>query len=157
MKLFIVRHGQAHANWDDSSRPLSERGVMEVRKMASFLKSKESEPITEVWHSTKLRASQTATELVKSLGLTIPVREMDFLTPNADTWHIAAEIATLNSNLMIVSHLPYVSKLTSCLVNGHEDSQAYHFDTGSIFCLGRESESPKTEWRIQWMESPSTI
>ncbi|MCP4708620.1 MAG: phosphohistidine phosphatase SixA, partial [Planctomycetes bacterium] len=59
MRLYLVRHATAQPDHLDPRRPLSERGLQEAAKIAAFIRNKNIK-IGALWHSTKLRAIQTA-------------------------------------------------------------------------------------------------
>ena len=59
MNLYLIRHGEAKHESDDSARPLSAQGREEIARLATHL-VRSGVRIAEIQHSPKLRAAQTA-------------------------------------------------------------------------------------------------
>ena len=72
MHVYLVRHAKALSPDEDPKRPLSAEGREQAKSVARFLKRQQLVLVNEVWHSTKLRAKQTAEIFVKELALTVP-------------------------------------------------------------------------------------
>lgn len=151
MKVYLVRHGEAMNADNDSVRPLSEYGRDEIRRVAEFMKSK-SVAVETIWHSNKLRARQTAEILQDAVGGTLEERRG--LAPNDEADEIAAELDHHpETDLCIVSHLPFVSNLASELVAG-STAAAWNFSTGAVLCLEREATG---RWWTGWFISPEML
>ena len=60
--LFLIRHADALDGDIDAERPLSPKGLKQVRHLARFLKESASVEVREVWHSPLVRARETAAE-----------------------------------------------------------------------------------------------
>ena len=153
MKVYLVRHGEAASSQVDAERPLSEQGRADVQKVASFIEPLKIS-VEHIWHSGKLRASQTAEILAESVSVTKDCSSHDGLGPNDDVSIIANELEAYNTNLMLVGHLPFVAYLTSMLVTGKETVNIAAFDAGSIICLNR---SDPGQWQIEWMMTPDLL
>jgi len=59
MPLYLVRHGEAYSETVDPDRSLTERGKAIVADMAQMAASLNL-PVSQVRHSTKIRARETA-------------------------------------------------------------------------------------------------
>jgi phosphohistidine phosphatase len=153
MKVYLVRHGEAVSSQLDPERPLSKQGLAEVRKVASFIKPLKIS-VEHIWHSSKLRASQTAEILSESVSVEKDCSAHKGLGPNDNVTIIADELEAYNTNLMIVGHLPFLAYLTSLLVSGKEAADIIAFDAGSIACLNRSDPS---RWQIEWMITPKIL
>ena len=83
-----------------------------------------------------MRAKQTARTLIEALGQEIPLEISDSLTPDGDPWEVVRllELRNDKSSLLVVSHMPMVSGLTACLVDGSERSGIY-FSTAMVVSL----------------------
>lgn len=66
MKLFLVQHGEAVSKEKDVQRPLSNKGRLEARNTATFLRRARLK-VPLIWHSGKTRALQTAEILAEVL------------------------------------------------------------------------------------------
>ena len=160
MELYLVRHGEAVPKEHDPLRPLSEAGVAGVRRVARFLSAAQAIVVSDVWHSTKLRARQTAEILSEEVALKAPLTEIEQLEPLADLAAVANKVASANNNLMLVGHLPHLSRLASVLVAGDADLEAFDFREGAVLCLkrwGRQGTSSQNAWQVRWIVSPRLL
>jgi phosphohistidine phosphatase len=153
MKVYLVRHGEAVSSQFDPQRPLSEKGLADIRKVALFIKPLEIS-VEHIWHSGKLRAAQTAEILAESVSVTKDCSEHKNLMPNDDVTIIADELEAYNTDLMIVGHLPFLAYLTSLLVADKETANVAAFAAGAITCLNRRTPG---QWQIEWMITPKLL
>jgi len=153
MKVYLVRHGEAVSSQSDPKRPLSEQGIVDIQKVAAFIKPL-GISVEHIWHSGKLRAAQTAEILAESVMIEKDCSEHESLAPNDDMTMIADELEAYNTNLMIVGHLPFLAYLTSLLTTGCETANVAAFDAGSIAYLNR---SDPGRWQIEWMITPEIL
>ena len=152
MHVYLVRHAEALSHREDDKRPLSQRGKEEAKHVAHFLKKRALVSVDEVWHSTKLRAKQTAEIFVKELAWNIPLKEMPGLGPDDDIDEIAGRLNAEQKSVMIVGHMPYLGHLASFLVMGRENFNTFHFELSAVLSISAGKESV-----IQWMIGPSVI
>lgn len=120
MRLYLMRHGQAEPSAvSDSQRALTEFGVFQAREMAHLFS--EDTP-RSVISSPFLRARQTAQNVVARLERDIVIDTADVLTPDIDPLQTLAWLSNLSVRdpVLLVSHNPLVSVLTSLLVHGHQ-------------------------------------
>ncbi|MEJ2695046.1 MAG: phosphohistidine phosphatase SixA [Candidatus Sulfobium sp.] len=157
MFLYLVQHAEAKTEQEDPSRPLSEKGVKDITKVALHL-SKLDFKISRVLHSKKLRAKQTAdilAEYVKPSGATA---ESDGLAPMDDPSAWADRLkyltASVTENIVLVGHLPHLGKLASLLLCGDADRNVVSFRMGCVTCLERDE---KGNWTLQWMITPGVV
>jgi len=153
MKVYLVRHGEAVSSQFDPQRPLSNKGLADIRKVASFIKALEIS-VEHIRHSGKLRAAQTAEILAESVSVEKDCSAHKNLSPNDDVTGIADEIEAYDTDLMIVGHLPFLAYLTSLLVAGTETASVASFDAGSIACLNRRNRG---QWQIEWIVTPKLL
>jgi len=153
MKVYLVRHGEAVSSEFDPKRPLSERGLADIRKVASFIKPLKIS-VEHIRHSGKLRAAQTAEKLAESVLVEKDCSAHEALGPNDDVAIIADELEAYDTDLMIVGHLPFLAYLISLLVAGKETANIAAFDAGSIACLNRRDRG---QWQIEWMITPEIL
>jgi len=153
MKVYLVRHGEAVSSQYDPQRPLSEQGLADIRKAASFIKPLEIS-VEHIWHSGKLRAAQTAEILAGVVSVEKDCSEHKDLRPNDNVTIIADELEAYDTDLMIVGHLPFLAYLTSLLVAGNQTAIVAAFDAGSIACLNRRNPG---QWQIEWMITPKLL
>jgi phosphohistidine phosphatase len=154
MKIYIVQHGEAVPEDIDVNRPLSEKGKTDVLKTANFLKQAGIR-VCIIWHSSKLRAKQTAQVMAEVISPQNGIREKPGLAPNDPVAGIKEEILKLNQeDLMLVSHLPFLRKLASLFLLGSESYSPVTFRQGGVVCLDLEENGI---WSVNWMIIPDLI
>jgi len=153
MKVYLVRHGDTVSSSVDPQRPLSEQGMADIRRIASFVKPLEIS-VEHIWHSGKPRAAQTAEILAGAVSAEEDCSSRDDLGPNSDASAIADELEAYDTDLMIVGHLPFLWNLTSLLTAGTEAADVVGFSAGAMACLNRCG--PGT-WQIDWMIAPELL
>ncbi len=140
MRVYLVRHGEALSDREDSQRPLSPMGRAQVEESAKRAKAAGAHPLA-IHHSGKLRAQQTAEIMGAHLGASCS--ELAGLAPEDDPGVAARFIAAAEGDLMLVGHLPHVARLASLLTN---DSREIPFHTAAVVCL--ERDTPGAGWRV---------
>lgn len=117
MLLSLVQHGEAKSEEEDPLRPLSEKGIDDVKRVATHATQLDFE-VYEIFHSNKLRARQTAEILAQNLKITKGLSETDGLAPldNPELW--AERLTFKTTPIMLVGHLPHLGKLASLLLCG---------------------------------------
>ncbi len=149
MRLYLVQHGEAKSKEEDPSRPLTDRGVRDVKRVADFI-AKANIRVGCIVHSSKLRARQTAEIIANELKVE-KLEESEALNPLADPSIWASKIREREEDLILVGHLPHLSKLASLLIIGREDKEVVRFTMGGIFCLERNEEG---KWAVLWALRP---
>jgi len=160
MKLYLVQHAKAASEQADPQRSLIEEGRRDIRKIAAFIKPLNL-CVDYLWHSRKTRAVQTAELLAEAIRINKAKTARDGLGPNDDVTSLRDELISAKLDVMIVSHLPFVSKLASLLLVGCESANTVAFRQGGIVCLSRSPYGvPRTEmdeWQIDWMVIPEIL
>lgn len=147
--LYLVRHGQARTQGDDADRTLTDHGQDEIETIARWAAGAGVEP-AQIRHSGKRRAEQTATILQDRLSADEGVVVGAGLSPNDDVRLMAETLASDQRTLMLVSHLPFLSRLISLLLLNDPDRELIDFPTGAMACLLRKDEN----WRLAWLVTP---
>ncbi len=153
MKLYLVQHGHAVSKEQDPQRPLSEKGIADLNKMADFIKPMNI-AVDYLWHSEKKRAIQTAEVLAEVIEVNEDIRAREGLNPNDDVNVLEKELRSIDGNVMVVGHMPFLGKLASLLLSGSEAAGIVRFQQGGIVCLSCDEESG---WQIQWMVVPEIL
>ena len=153
MELYLVQHGKAVAKDVDPARPLTQEGRAEVERVAVFI-----EPLNLcvdcVWHSGKTRAEQTAKILATVIRADKGVIQHEGLGPNDDVGELVNELDALGRDVMIVGHLPFLSKLASVLISGSESAKAVAFKNGGVVSLRRGDDNL---WQLAWLITPELL
>jgi phosphohistidine phosphatase len=153
MKLYLVQHAKAASKDIDPDRSLTEEGLRDIQKVAAFIK-----PLAlsadYLWHSGKKRAQQTAGILAEVITINIEHTAREGLAPNDDVKVIENEIMSLKQDIMIVGHLPFLSKLASLLLTGIDSSGTVAFKNAGIVCLNYTDDN---QWQLDWIIIPEIL
>lgn len=163
MKLYLVQHGKAASEQADPQRPLTEEGRRDIQKVAEFVKPLNL-AVDYLWHSGKKRAAQTAEVLTEVVKVKKAETARDGLSPNDDVTVVRDEIVSLQQDIMLVGHLPFLSKLTSLLLTGDEPlpsergegelADTVAFKNAGIVCLNYSEDK---QWQIDWVITPEIL
>jgi phosphohistidine phosphatase len=152
MNLLLVQHGQAKREAEDPARPLTDAGAEAAEKVAKWLAASGVE-VAEIRHSGKRRAEQTASIFAEHLSPQRGVRATTGLKPMDDVRAVAEELKEHEGSLMLVCHLPFMSRLTGLLVAGDPEREVVRFQNAGVVCLG-ELEG---RWSVEWVVVPRLI
>lgn len=153
MILILVRHGKALSEVLSPKRPLSDRGISDTRRIATFLKNS-GIPLEQVFYSTQLRARQTAEILYKTVCPRAKFQEMPGLEPDDPVAPIVGTIDTWNKNTMTIGHLPFLADLLSHLLGDPTRACPVQFLTGTAVILEREDHG---QWQIHAVINPTIL
>lgn len=153
MKLYLVQHGDACSKEVDPARPLSEQGKADVNRLAVFLR-KAGVRVQRVEHSGKLRARQTAERLVNAIAPGTRIEVNANIQPDDDPTRFTELSFMWNTDLLIVSHLPFLAKLVSQLLLRNSSGLFASFTPGSAICLERNGNN---QWHMNWMVRPEIL
>lgn len=153
MLIYLVQHADAKKEEEDPARPLSEKGLKDIRRVASYV-SQLNIKVYKIFHSSKLRAKQTAEVLSENLKPTRGISEVDGLAPLDDPNMWAVRLKEIPDDIMLVGHLPHLAKLASLLLCGNADKNIVSFKMAGIVCLKRDETGT---WYLQWMLTPEII
>jgi len=131
---------------------LTEKGFADVSKIARFAQAADLR-VPLIWHGGKLRARQTADLLAGALQPEEGMREGGGLAPHDPVEPVVEELEARQADLMMVGHLPFLTKLASMLLSGFL-ADMIAFQPGGILCMER---GPDHRWRIGWMVTPELI
>ncbi len=153
MLLYLVQHAEAKSEKEDPARGLSEKGIQNITKVAHCV-SKFDLKVSQIFHSGKARAMQTARVLADSLKMEKDLIEADGLAPMDDPKLWFDRLAGMNEDMMLVGHLPHLNKFSSLLLCGNQDANIVDFKMGGIVCLDRLDNG---NWWVEWMITPEVI
>jgi phosphohistidine phosphatase len=103
--------------------------------------------VAEVRHSGKLRAEQTAEILAECLSPPQGVRAVEGLCPLDDLTKAWTELEAAREPLILVGHLPHLSRLASALTVGDPAKEVIQFQTGAMVCLVKREAG----WAMSWI------
>lgn len=144
-RLYIMRHAEALSAQENPERPLSELGVEHAKKMAAWLKAVNI-PIQTILHSSVLRAEQTAAIVAEKLNIT--PRAFEPLHTDASLVALASSIGELESNTLLVGHLPNLDYLSNLLITYDEHCTTLSFLPCAIAAYALTENSCTMEWFV---------
>ena len=153
MYVYLVQHGASKSEVEDPRRGLTDEGKRVVNEVAEHLASI-GVTLDRLEHSDKLRACQTAEILAAKLQPRGGTHLVAGMAPNDDVRPMRDRLQGEEKDLMLVGHLPYLSRLLSVLLGANEERTLVEFQMGGVIRLAR---SEKGEWRLQWAVSPGLL
>jgi phosphohistidine phosphatase len=154
MRLYLIQHAEAKSKEENPSRPLSEKGLKDIKKVAKYAQRNLRIQVAEIVHSGKLRAVQTANVLAEHLKPTKGPTTSKDLEPLANPGIWKNRLAETTKDIILVGHLPHLSKLSGLLLAGNEDNEIIEFRMGVIVCLERDESG---RWSTKWMITPEIL
>jgi len=151
MRIYLVQHGKSLSPEKDPHKGLSEAGRAETRRIAEVAQGYDV-PVDAIWHSGKTRARQTAEIFARHLRPAGGVRRVAGLQPLDDVEPFAANLAAADK-LMLVGHLPFMSRMAAYLVTGRNTPPVFRFQNSGIVCLGHDAG--QNQWVIRWSLMPN--
>jgi phosphohistidine phosphatase len=153
MRIYLVQHGEARSEEEDPNRRLTEKGIREVKNVVDFLRPLELR-VDAIWHSGKARAQETGELLARAVWARDGLLPREGLGPKDQVTSTKEALELADGDLMIVGHLPFLSKLVALLVTGNETSEILEFRFASVVCVERREDRG---WRVAWMVTPSLL
>ena len=137
-KVFLVQHGEAKSEAEDPQRSLTDNGKATVKKVATWA-AKIGIQVDEIRHSGKTRARQTAEIFAKHLNV-FNIQAVSGLAPLDDVKPIAEQLEEEDRTLMLVGHLPFMSRLASYLLISDPEKTVVKFRMGGLVGLEHNEE-----------------
>jgi phosphohistidine phosphatase len=152
MNLFLVQHGEAKPETEDPERSLTERGAETVSRVADWA-ARMGIKVDQIRHSGKRRAEQTAAIFANHLNPASGMIAVQGLTPLDSVNSVATSLRGRQDSIMLVGHLPHLSRLVGMLVTGSPDNVVVRFRNAGIVCLSQQEEN----WAIDWVMQPDLL
>jgi phosphohistidine phosphatase len=153
MHIYLVQHGASKSEAEDPERSLTDEGRHVVEQMADHL-ADVGISVDRVQHSEKLRARQTAEILAASLKPQNGIEQVSGMAPNDDVSAMRISLHSESENVMLVGHLPYLSRLLSSLLLVDENRPVVEFRMGGVVCLIRTENA---QFRVVWALTPDLL
>ena len=150
MALYLVQHGKSMPKDQDPDQILSEEGMSETELIARTAAEK-GVVVSQIRHSVKTRARQTAEIFSRTLNPADGIREITGIKPMDDVANAAADLSQAD-NIMLVGHLPFMERMTAFLVTGSIEPPIFKFQNSGIVCLDKEADNGA--WVILWAIMP---
>jgi phosphohistidine phosphatase len=150
MALYLVQHGKSLPKDQDPDQGLSGEGIAETERIAKLAKDADFS-VSQIKHSVKTRARQTAEIFAEALNPKQGIRGVSGIKPLDDVAEYAARIDPLE-DIMLVGHLPFMERITSFLITGSADKPVFKFQNSGIVCLDKDPDAQT--WVIRWALMP---
>ncbi|HEY5616972.1 MAG TPA: hypothetical protein VIK60_03465 [Vicinamibacterales bacterium] len=144
--ILLVHHADAVGPDVDPMRPLSNTGRMAATRLAAEASARGVRP-DQFWHSGKLRARQTAELFWRACNPLARYAATRGLQPDDSPTWIRDELAGDHRSILIVGHMPHLSRLLH-LLKGDPGSAAEEFPLHGCVALERDAERWKEIWRL---------
>ncbi len=149
MYLYLIQHAKSKSKEEDPERGITDAGRVETERIAEYFKSMNPE-IHIIWRSGKKRTKETADIFARTLGIDNRILEHTSLSPNDPVEPVISALGKMHKNVIIIGHLPFLSRLMSLLTTGTDNCQTVNFRNSGIICLERNKE----QWKIDWIIPP---
>ena len=151
MALYLIQHGKSLPKDQDPDQGLSAEGIAETERIARLAKG-DGVAVSQIRHSAKTRARQTAEIFAGALNPKQGIREVSGIKPLDDVAAYAASIDPAE-DIMLVGHLPFMERMTAFLITGSTDKPVFKFQNSGIVCLDKDPEAQA--WIIRWTLMPN--
>lgn len=152
MEVYLVQHGEPRPESEDLQRPLTDKGRADVEYVALYIAGLGLQ-LTRIFHSSRLRAKQTAEIFARHLAPAPAVLEQKGLGPSDDPHRTKRLIQEEVKSLMFVGHLPHLSRLVSLLILDDTEKEFVRFSMGGVVCLGKSGDG----WLVDWSIIPNIV
>ena len=152
MYLYLIQHAKSKTKEEDPERGITDDGRIVTERIAEYFKSLKPE-IHVIWRSGKKRTKETAEIFARTLGIDNRILKHTSLSPNDPVGPVISALEKMHKNVIIVGHLPFLSRLMSHLTTGMDSCQTVNFRNSGIICLERN----ENQWGISWISTPDNI
>ena len=151
MALYLIQHGKSLPKDQDPDQGLSDEGIAETERIA-LLAKEQGLTVSQIRHSVKTRARQTAEIFAEALRPKEGIREVSGIKPLDDVAAYAADIDPAE-DILLVGHLPFMERMTAFLITGSIDKPVFKFQNSGIVCMDKDPEAQA--WVIKWALMPN--
>lgn len=154
MKVYLVQHGEAKTKDQDPDRSLTDKGRKDSEKTACFASEQTHISVETVFHSNKKRSKETAEIMAAHLFPPKGMIQKEDLSPNDNPKIWADRLSQEQEDVMVVGHLPHLSKLASLLLTKSDEKISIGFKNSGIVCLQKDENS---NWLLSWLVIPEIL
>jgi phosphohistidine phosphatase len=147
MNVFLMRHGDALPATENPQRPLSPHGRRRVEEVARRAVER-GVRVSAIYHSGILRAKETAELVAEYVSAVRGMAPLAGLMPEDDPAILKPELEVAADSILLVGHLPFMSRLAGLLVNNDPEQPVVEFSPASIVCCTRSAPRWKFDWQI---------
>ena len=150
MALYLVQHGKSLSKDADPEQGISAEGISETERIAAVARTY-GVKVSRIHHSLKKRARQTAEVFAAALDPQGGIEAVEGIKPLDDVVAVAGQLSG-KENIMLVGHLPFMSRLTAYLITGAIAPEVFKFQNSGIVCLNKNPDT--NSWVIVWTLMP---
>lgn len=150
--ILLIHHGDAVGPAVNASRPLSERGLRDVERLAESAAARGAKPEV-IWHSGKVRARQTAEAVWRICSPFAHFSAARGLQPDDPPAWMRDQLAGETRAIAIVGHMPHLARLLRLLVAGDADAPGMPFPLHGCVALDADGDRWKELWREEIAEA----
>lgn len=151
MNVYLVQHAENKPEEIDPDKSLSDKGRTDIESVASMVSKHKDLRLSGIYHSGKTRARQTAEVLEKHLKAKNKAEQAEGLQPLDDPKEWASRLSNSNGDILLVGHMPHMTKLASQLIINNPDREVIDFQNGGVVCLSSEDGK---DWAVNWVVTP---
>jgi len=152
MDAYLVRHGEAKRAVEDPERGLTDLGLRQAEATAGWTAAAGGAP-HQIWHSGKKRAEETAGIFARNLRPAAGVVPIRGLAPNDDVIPVSELIEAESKPVMLVGHMPFMSRLASLLVAGDPERVGFGMAEAAVAWLTRR----QGRWFVRALVTPAEL
>jgi phosphohistidine phosphatase len=152
MQVYLVQHGLAKSKAEDPARPLTAAGREEVERVARAAAAAGVRPAS-ILHSGKARAEQTAEIFAEHTKPVEGVCAVEGLDPLDEPQRARERVAQAEAPLMLVGHLPHLSRLSALLLAEIPEREIVSFRNAGVVCLERRDVG----FAVRWILTPELV
>ena len=131
MHIYLVQHGASKSEAEDPERSLTDEGMRTVEKMANYLAGA-GVSAEKIRHSDKLRVARRQEFSRPALKPQNGIEQVSGMAPNDDVSAMRISLHSEAEDLMLVGHLPNLSRLLSSLLLVDENRPLVEFRMGGM-------------------------
>lgn len=148
MALYVVQHGKSLPKNEDPEKGISAEGRAETERMAEVAGGYQVR-VSHILHSGKKRALETAEIMARRLSPEKGSEVREGMYPLDDV-SVFAQHISLDQDIMLVGHLPFLERLIGLLVCNDPDRTVFKLQNSGIVCLDRVAglENPVIRWAL---------
>ena len=160
LKLYVLRHGQAGAHIDDSSkdavRPLTADGRKEIGEIANSLKRLDVS--FELIASSPLKRALETAKIVADKLKTKNLEQWDELKATGDSGALFTRLSRLKGKMriLLVGHEPHLSGIIGEIVSGKSNVHIV-LKKGGMAKVSLDELRPKVSGELVWLLTPKLL
>ncbi len=144
--LYLVHHGDAVGPEVDPMRPLSDRGRVEVDRLAQQAAARGAKPEI-IWHSGKMRARQTAEAYWRCCNPLAAFSATRGLQPtDPDELDRRRHRRRGEGDILLAGHFPHLPRLLGAPAIGDADAATADFPLNGVVAV----EEVEGKWMERW-------